>query len=129
MDNKKYNKLTIIEKTGAKTKSGNLIYLCQCDCGNTCTTTLAKLRSGHTKSCGCLINDVAAKKFEKYIGMKNNKLTIIADTEKRTKAGQRIILCQCECGNTCEVIFAKFNNGYTKSCGCLSLEKKRQKHS
>ncbi|MBC2267665.1 hypothetical protein HCB38_07555 [Listeria sp. FSL L7-0083] len=129
MDNAKYNRLTIIERTDKKTKSGNLLYLCQCECGNTCTTTLAKLRSGHTKSCGCLINDVAAKKFEKYIGMKNNKLTIRADSGKRTKAGQRIVLCQCDCGNTCEVIFAKFNNGYTKSCGCLSLEKKMQKHS
>ncbi|MBC2191631.1 hypothetical protein HCB44_04940 [Listeria sp. FSL L7-0229] len=129
MNNAKYNKLTIIEKTGERTKSGNLLYLCQCECGNTCTTTLAKLRSGHTKSCGCLIKDVAAKKFEKFIGVKKNRLTIIADTGNRTSDGQRMVLCQCECGEKREVVFAKFNNGDTKSCGCLALEKKMQKHS
>ncbi|MBC1851202.1 IS630 transposase-related protein [Listeria seeligeri] len=128
MSRKKYNKLTIIEDTGKRTNSGNAVYKCQCDCGNTCETTLAKLRSGHTKSCGCLIKDTAAKKFKKYIGMHKNRLTLISDTGNRTNAGQRIVLCQCDCGNTCEVVFTKFNNGNTKSCGCLLIEKRKGEH-
>ncbi|EMS6209735.1 TPA: hypothetical protein RET50_000874 [Listeria monocytogenes] len=128
MNAKTYNKLTIIKDTGKRTKSGNALYECQCDCGNTCETTLAKLRSGHTKSCGCLIKDTANEKFKKYVGMRNNRLTLISDTGKRTSVGQRIVLCKCDCGNTCEVVFAKFNSGHSKSCGCLALEKKKEKH-
>ncbi|MBF2551593.1 AP2 domain-containing protein [Listeria seeligeri] len=128
MSAKKYNKLTIIKDTGKRTKSGNAIYECRCDCGNTCEITLAKLRSGHTKSCGCLIKDTANEKFKKYEGIRKNRLTLIRDTGKRTNDGKRIVLCQCECGNTCEVVFAKFNNSSTKSCGCLALEKKKEKH-
>ncbi|MBC1846345.1 AP2 domain-containing protein [Listeria seeligeri] len=128
MSAKKYNKLTIIKDTRKRTKSGNAIYECRCDCGNTCETTLAKLRSGHTKSCGCVIKDTANEKFKKYEGMRKNRLTLIRDTGKRTNDGKRIVLCQCDCGNTCEVLFAKFNNGCTKSCGCLALEKKKEKH-
>jgi hypothetical protein len=30
------------------------MYLCKCECGNTITTTANSLKSGHTKSCGCL---------------------------------------------------------------------------
>ena len=29
-------------------------WLCECDCGNFCEVTTTRLRSGHTKSCGCL---------------------------------------------------------------------------
>ncbi len=36
-------------------------YLCDCDCGSTAETSGAKLRYGHTKSCGCLSVDQASK--------------------------------------------------------------------
>lgn len=75
-----------------------------------------------------MIKDIANEKFKKYEGMRKNRLTLIRDTGKRTNDGKRIVLCQCDCGNTCEVVFAKFNNGRTKSCGCLALEKKKEKH-
>jgi len=31
---------------------------CLCDCGNTCVVPVGHLRSGHTRSCGCLQRDV-----------------------------------------------------------------------
>jgi hypothetical protein len=36
--------------------NGRAVWLCQCDCGNFHKTTGDLLRSGHTKSCGCLRN-------------------------------------------------------------------------
>lgn len=34
-------------------QNGRKIWLCQCDCGNTKTTTVTMLNSGKTSSCGC----------------------------------------------------------------------------
>lgn len=36
----------------------NTQWLCQCECGAKITTGLAKLRNGHTRSCGCLKLDL-----------------------------------------------------------------------
>jgi len=50
---KKFNRLTVI-KIVKRNKSGNVMWLCKCDCGNTKVINGSYLRSGHTKSCGCL---------------------------------------------------------------------------
>ena len=47
-----FNRLTVIKVTG-KDNGNNLLYECLCICGNTITTTSSKVRTGHTKSCGC----------------------------------------------------------------------------
>lgn len=112
-----------LKKASERSKSGATLYLCQCDCGNTCKVNGTKLTSGHTKSCGCLIKDTAAKKFERFIGKKYGQLTIIKDSGKRTSRGQRIVLCQCDCGNFAEVIFSKLSSGHTKTCGCKEVER------
>lgn len=38
----------------SKTKSGNSKWLCECDCGKKTVVIGSKLKTGHTKSCGCL---------------------------------------------------------------------------
>lgn len=35
--------------------------------------------------------------------------------------------CQCDCGNTCEVVGTNLTTEKTKSCGCYQLEKLREK--
>ena len=47
----KYHRLTIISRVPAK---GNTRWLCRCDCGNQVEVASRHLRSGRTKSCGCL---------------------------------------------------------------------------
>lgn len=49
----KFGRLLVVSRA-ANTKAGMRRWVCQCDCGGTTVTTGAKLRSGHTKSCGCL---------------------------------------------------------------------------
>lgn len=34
-------------------------------------------------------------------------------------------LCECECGNTTEVVLSSLRNGNTQSCGCLQKERAR----
>lgn len=49
---KKIGKLTVIKKQG-KDKWGQIIWVCQCSCGNITQVLTKNLTSGNTKSCGC----------------------------------------------------------------------------
>jgi len=70
----RFGRLTVISE--AKEKVGICVaWLCQCDCGNTCTPTTRNLKSGRTQSCGCLRLDMMSlplgvawknKMFEHY---------------------------------------------------------------
>lgn len=49
----KFNRLTVIKEYG-RDKSGNVTWLCKCDCGNECTVIGTNLLKGSSMSCGCL---------------------------------------------------------------------------
>jgi hypothetical protein len=48
----KYGMLTIIKEVGKTKETRNV--KCRCECGNVCIKNINKIRSGWTKSCGCL---------------------------------------------------------------------------
>ena len=58
-------------------KRGEFFWLCQCDCGNQKIVSSYKLRSGNTKSCGCLQAEHRKSGFHKTHGMTNTKLYVI----------------------------------------------------
>lgn len=49
----KYGRLTVIKKSNRK-RNGINMWICVCDCGNQSEVSTRDLRSGHTRSCGCL---------------------------------------------------------------------------
>jgi len=51
----KFNMLTVLDKRKSKKyKNGTQVYwLCKCDCGKEKYIVSSKIKSGHTKSCGC----------------------------------------------------------------------------
>lgn len=54
-----FGNLKVIKRHGSVKvdKSKKVAWECQCLlCGGTCTVVTSKLKSGHTKSCGCLVN-------------------------------------------------------------------------
>lgn len=53
LTNKKYGKLTVLERAG-KTKKDTALWLCRCDCGNTVKANATTIRRGEIVSCGCL---------------------------------------------------------------------------
>lgn len=55
---RRYGRLMAIERTGSR--NGHALWLCECDCGNRIETTVDRLTSGHTRSCGCLANEIRA---------------------------------------------------------------------
>lgn len=60
----KYNKLTIIKFAGKI--NGQNTWLCQCDCGNFKILSTNVLRTGHTKSCGCVHKEQLLKRNTKH---------------------------------------------------------------
>lgn len=60
----KYGRLTIV---GPQFKKGRNIYVpCTCECGTRKDVQLWSLHSGHTKSCGCLRNELNAVRHIKH---------------------------------------------------------------
>ena len=49
----RYGRFTVVSRA-ANNKKGNAMWNCICDCGNTRTVLAYHLKSGHSKSCGCI---------------------------------------------------------------------------
>ena len=56
------------------------------------------------------------------VGMRMNFLTIISLTDERDVSGNRMVKCQCDCGNVKLIRWGHFRSGGTKSCGCYMKE-------
>lgn len=60
----KFGRLTAIKKTGKKRYPKGCVvntWLCRCECGDETVVIAQSLRSGHTKSCGCLYRETRGK--------------------------------------------------------------------
>lgn len=51
---KRFGKLTALHLDSAQEKNRPKKWVCKCDCGMFCSVSISNLKSGHTKSCGCL---------------------------------------------------------------------------
>lgn len=80
--NERFGKLVAIEYAGLDAR-GEATWKCKCDCGNYTVSTGYKLRSGHTKSCGCIQEKHRKEGFHKSHGMTDTKLYIIWCNMKR----------------------------------------------
>lgn len=54
MVGKKFGLLTVINRAKGISSHGDVMWKCSCECGGDTVTRSNSLRSGHTKSCGCL---------------------------------------------------------------------------
>ena len=118
----KFGKLTVIDYT-TENRHGSALWKCRCDCGNITYATTEGLRVGDNVSCGC--SNKAREKFSNtykvdFTNKKFGKLTVLDSTDMRTKSGNQIWKCKCECGNICYVSTNHLQTGNTQSCGCLS---------
>lgn len=55
----RYGRLVISHEVQSPVK-GHRMFVCNCDCGSTVTARLNGLRTGNTKSCGCLMRERTA---------------------------------------------------------------------
>ena len=59
----KFGKLTVLNTSETRGNRGQIRYDCICDCGNTHTVSGESIRSGKSKSCGCLKKAYIPKTF------------------------------------------------------------------
>ena len=117
----KFGRLTVIGPA-EPSLSGKPRWKCRCDCGKITRPYTQDLRSGHTKSCGCLQKEMTSKCSAKDItGQTFGRLTALYPTEERRN--EKIMWrCRCIEGNEIEVATADLIKGHTQSCGCLQRE-------
>lgn len=118
----RFGSLVAIEDTKKSDAHRNRIWLCQCDCGNTCEVSGNNLRTGHTQSCGCRKQTACAEvgKKQNIIDETNNiygKLTVIGLEKIDNHCS--FWKCKCECGNEIIVSGNHLRMGHTTSCGCI----------
>ena len=78
----KFGRLTVLERDCFRPKGSRTYWICKCDCG-TYNSVLAKhLKSGATKSCGCLTKETASKNFSKH-NLSDSRLHSIWSNMKR----------------------------------------------
>ena len=130
---KKFGKLKVLKRDeDVITKSGKKLvaWLCKCDCGNTCTVMSSNLKSGNTKSCGCIADkikhtkrDTPNRNAEDFIGKQFGVLTVekeIAPYRDSKGHKQRRFRCRCYCGKLKDTRISELKEGVIVSCGCLS---------
>jgi len=120
---KKFGRLIVIKRNHPNSKSGAPKWLCKCNCGKEKVIEGGSLRSGATKSCGCLANEFKSKRrLIDLTGRKFGKLTVIKRSYPNGNNRSPKWLCKCECGKEKIIFGDSLRNGITKSCGCLHRE-------
>lgn len=116
--------------TKTNTEKPRRHWVCGCDCGAETTVDISHLRSGHTRSCGCLLDDRKWPGSNGY-DLRGERFGRLVALEYETKTGgnkkkrrKRYWVCQCDCGQQISVETSPLVKGYTQSCGCIINEKR-----
>ena len=118
----RFGKLVAIKPTDRRNGT-NKIWELKCDCGNITYADTGNLRSGSTRSCGCLHKEVV------NISLVGNKYGRLSVVEQGKHIGGKIAwVCKCECGNITEVSGDHLKSGRVRSCGCIRKEMVGTKH-
>lgn len=113
----KFNKLTVMELSHI---SKMTYWKCQCECGNLTVVSIANLKSGRVRSCGCLNYGLQRNKPVDLLGQKFGRLTVL----EFSHIGERknsFWKCKCDCGNIHVISNKDLKNGVI-SCGCYRKE-------
>jgi len=107
----RYGKLLVLER--AKSKKGKTRWLCECSCGTKKVMNIWDIKTGKTRSCGCLRGK--DEMWNRY-----GNLVVVSIT--KNGGGRQVKwTCMCDCGNLVDVAGTALRCGHTKSCGCLKM--------
>ena len=113
----KFGEWTVLKRDPSQPRN----VICQCSCGTIKSIWASSLKTGASKSCGCLKSRLTKKRNEDnaktHIGEKYGLLTILDCVVKDEKYYYH---CKCDCGNECDVWGQRLFRGETSSCGCIN---------
>lgn len=96
------------------TRHGSVFWDCQCDCGGKRTVHGSRLRSGETRSCGCLVApDLTGQRFGFVV------------VTKRAAGGGWEFVCDCGVTGSVQKNVQLRRGGALRSCGCKTPEAAR----
>lgn len=107
-----FGRLTVLGMTPER-RNRQVVWKCQCECGNITDVVGQALRTGHTKSCGCL--NYEKKDLDSLIGQKFGKLTVLKRSDFSFN-GKIYWTCKCECGNRLDVSGTDLRNNDVNCC-------------
>ena len=120
MIGKTFGRLTVLEKAYTK-KGKGAYYKCLCSCNNIVVVQGSMLRSGNSRSCGC-INKERRQKFDDLSGQRFGKLVVLKRAPYGGKGHDTRFLCKCDCGGTTIVARHSLLSHETMSCGCINSQ-------
>ena len=65
----RFGRLVVLQKETVRDRYGKVVWHCQCDCGNCTDVNTKDLRTGNTRSCGCLFRETIVAH-----GMRNTRV-------------------------------------------------------
>lgn len=130
----KFGRLTIIVLHPVRASGGSSRWVCRCDCGKETVVSLPHLRTGKTRSCGCLGAELSSQRRRKDLtGQRFGRLEVI---EFVGKASNRELKWLCQCQGSQELphvptrlvaLATNLLSGHTTSCGCVRVEKSAER--
>ena len=110
----RFGKLVVLGDSGER-GNGAVMWDCICDCGERSKVRGHSLKSGRSKSCGCMVRGKSDLKGQRF-----GKLVVIKDVGR--KNGMVLWECLCDCGKHTNVVSNHLTRGHTKSCGCMTAK-------
>lgn len=121
----RFGRLVAIRPT-EKRLNNFVVWECKCDCGNIVFKRGTALKTGNTKSCGCLLKESNIKKGIRrridMTGQRFGRLVAVKPTSQRKRTGKKkevIWQCLCDCGRETSATRHSLQRGDKRSCGCL----------
>lgn len=114
--NKTFGMLTVVAEAG-RDNWGAVLWQCRCECGQMITVRGSFLTQGTVRYCGHCPGPDPAFRPDQRIG----RLTVVRQ-EGRSRHGDIMWRCQCDCGNVKVLPASALRSGNTQSCGCLRVE-------
>ena len=138
-----FGRLTVLRRVKDHVTSGGkhmVRWLCRCECGNICHVLSSNLKSGITKSCGCLHRELksirfkamrATNPYDDITGKTYGSLEVLSVSEPyidpSTGYKHYQWMCRCsKCGREC-VYRGDLLRSCSVKCPCMHLKRGRKK--
>ena len=110
-----FGRLTVVSRQGSN-RHKQALWLCECVCSNKATISTNELKSGDTRSCGCLKAEAGIQKSKVFAGDIFGRLTVLS-REPSKGLGIAEWRCQCSCGRIIVTLASRLGSGSSKNCG------------